>query len=194
MKRLLVCVGLVLCVSGPALAQESENSDSASTTPQTERVDESTLILGEPTQETGDGDAAAFGFWDLVQMIAVLAAVIGVIYLIFFLLKKAGNGRFTSSEQIKLLGAQNLPGNRSVYLIQVGAQVFMIGGGSDSVTMLSEITDADTVNALILAGGERAAATKKSFGEMIASLVQGSQGDSLDLMRRQRERLQKMGQ
>ncbi|MFP4375886.1 MAG: FliO/MopB family protein [Spirochaetales bacterium] len=194
MKRLLVCVGLVLCVSGPALAQDSENSESASTATQTERVDESTLILGESTQEAGEGSTPAFGFWDLLQMIAVLGAVIGVIYLIFFLLKKAGNGRFTSSEQIKLLAAQNLPGNRSVYLIQVGAQVFMIGGGSDSVTMLSEITDADTVNALILAGGERAAATKKSFGEMIASLVQGSQGDSLDLMRRQRERLQKMGQ
>jgi flagellar biogenesis protein FliO len=194
MKRLLVCVGLVLCVSGLAFAQSTENSDSPSTEPQTERVDESTLILGEPSQQANEDTAAAFGFWDLVQMIAVLAAVIGVIYLIFFLLKKAGNGRFTSSEQIKLLAAQNLPGNRSIYLIQVGAQVFMVGGGADSVTMLSEITDDDTVNALILAGGERAAATKKNFGEMIASLVQGSQGDSLDLMRRQRERLQKMGQ
>jgi flagellar protein FliO/FliZ len=156
-------------------------------------VDESTLILGSPSDPAGDSvSVSAFSFWDLARMVLVLAIVVGIIYGIFYFLKKAGNGKYTNSEEIRLLGSRTLPGNRSVYLVQVGAQVFMLGGGGDAVNMLSEITDKETVDALILTGGEVADTPKRSFGEMISGLMQNNQAGSLDFMRRQRERLQRM--
>lgn len=159
-------------------------------------VDESTLVLGEPSEETG-GEASsvsAFGFWDFARMILVLACVVGVIYLIFYFLKRAGNGKYANSELIRVVGSQTLPGNRAIYLVQVGMQVFMIGAGGDSVTLLGEITDKETVDTMILAAAEEETPPGRSFGDLVASLVKSGQGESLDLMRQQRERLQRLRQ
>lgn len=159
-------------------------------------VDESTLVLGESSQEADGGNASvsAFGFWDFARMILVLACVVGVIYLIFYLLKRAGNGKYASSDLIKVVGSQSLPGNRAIYLVQVGTQIFMVGAGGDSVTLLGEITDREAVDTMILAAAEQESPPGRSFGDIVASLVKSGQGESLDLMRQQRERLQRLRQ
>ncbi len=188
-----------------ALSQTGDPSPTGETTSQSENpaesaaaasVDESTLVLGESSQEADGGNASVsgFGFWDFARMILVLACVVGVIYLIFYLLKRAGNGKYASSDLIKVVGSQSLPGNRAIYLVQVGTQVFMIGAGGDSVTLLGEITDREAVDTMILAAAEQESPPGRSFGDIVASLVKSGQGDSLDLMRQQRERLQRLRQ
>lgn len=175
-----------------ASRQESPAEESGALSP----VDESTLVIGESSQEPG-GDTAsvsAFGFWDFVRMILVLACVVGVIYLIFYLLKRAGSGKYAKSDLIKVVGSQSLPGNRAIYLVQVGTQVFMIGAGGDSVTLLGEITEKETIDTMILAAAEQESSPGRNFGDLIGSLVKSGQGESLDLMRQQRERLQRLGQ
>lgn len=176
--------------AAPQPAASAEESDAQAP------VDESTLLLGEPAgQAGGEGSGVtAFGFWDFARMILVLACVVGVIYLIFYLLKRAGNGKYASSDLIKVVGSQSLPGNRAIYLVQVGTQVFMIGAGGDSVTLLGEITDKETVDTMILAGAEQQTSSGRNFGDLVASLVKSGQGGSLDLMRQQRERLQRLRQ
>lgn len=159
-------------------------------------VDESTLILGEPSneQEADPANVSAFGFWDLFRMVLVLALVIGIVYLVFYLLKRASGGKYAQSDLIRVVGSQTLPGNRAIYLVQVGAQVFMVGAGGDSVTLLGEITDKETVDMMILAAGEQQESSRRNFGDLVASLMKGGQGPSLDLMREQRERLQRLRQ
>ncbi|MFW6313003.1 MAG: FliO/MopB family protein [Spirochaetota bacterium] len=159
-----------------------------------ERVDESTLVLGESEAvETSERlSVSAFSFWDLVRMVLVLGTVVGIIYGVFYLLKRAGGGRFAQSDLIKVVGSQSLPGNRAIYLVQVGTQIFMVGAGGESITLLGEITDKETVDAMILASGAEEVGTQRSFGEILSSLVKGDQGPSLDLMRQQRERLQRL--
>jgi flagellar protein FliO/FliZ len=159
-------------------------------------VDESTLILGEsaPSASGDTANVSPFGFWDFARMILVLACVIGIIYLIFYFLKRAGSGKFAKSELIRVVGSQSLPGNRAVYLIQVGTQIFMVGAGGDSVTMLGEITDKETIDTMILAAAETDSEPKRSFGDLVGSLIRGNQDGSLDLMRQQRERLQRLRQ
>lgn len=201
MKRLILVAGILVGAlqlgaqeaPAPETTQNGDLETTESTSTQSTAVDESTLVLGEPEPDSGGAvSVSPFSFWDLVRMIVVLAAVVAIIYAIFFFLKKAGNGKYSNSEQIRVLGTRTLPGNRSVYLVQVGVQVFMLGAGGDSVTMLSEITDKETVDSLILAGAEAPETERKSFSEMIAGLVQTRQPGSLDLMRRHRERLQRM--
>lgn len=193
-KRLALILGMGLCVPFLMFSQESSSDTSDVTT--SERVDESTLVLGESSvDESGQTmNVSPFSFWDLVRMVLVLGCVVGVIYLIFYLLKRAGSGRLAQSDLIKVLDSQTLPGNRAVYLIQVGTQIFMVGAGSESVTLLGEITDKETVDTMILASAEEGGPPRRNFGDMVASLVKGSQGGSLDLMREQRERLQRLRQ
>ena len=161
--------------------------------PGAERVDERTLLLGESSDEQQPSmvGVSPFSFWDLVRMVLVLAIVVGLIYLVFYLLKRAGNGRTVRNDLIKVIGTQQLSGNRAIYLMQVGTQVFMIGAGSESITLLGEITDKETVDAMVLAAAE-ANPSRRSFSEALASFIQGGEGQSLDLMRRQRERLQRL--
>jgi flagellar protein FliO/FliZ len=196
-KRLALILGMVLCVPFLALSQTGGTDDpvaDVSSGSEDDPVDESTLLLGEssPARDGQSATVSPFGFWDFFRMVLVLACVVGIIYLIFYLLKRAGNGKYAKSDLIRIVGSQSLPGNRAIYLVQVGAQVFMIGAGGDSVTLLGEITDKDAVDAMILAGAEDESSPRRSFGDVVASLVRGDQGGSLDLMRQQRERLQRL--
>lgn len=171
----------------PVVAPDDESAGSG-------RVDESTLILGQPSPESTDSGVSPFTFWDLLRMVLVLAVVVGIIYLVFHLLKRASNGKYTDSDLIRIVGSQTLPGNRAIYLVQVGTQIFMVGAGSESVTLLGEITEKETVDAMILAAAASADAPRRSFGELVGSLISGTQGASLDLMREQRQRLQRLRQ
>ena len=187
---------LTFAQTGEPSATGEDSSQSEVPTASGAAVDESTLVLGESSQEADGGNASvsAFGFWDFARMILVLACVVGVIYLIFYLLKRAGNGKYASSDLIKVVGSQSLPGNRAIYLVQVGTQIFMVGAGGDSVTLLGEITDREAVDTMILAAAEQESPPGRSFGDIVASLVKSGQGESLDLMRQQRERLQRLRQ
>lgn len=160
-----------------------------------ERLDESTLLLQDESAraESQQLSVSPFGLWDLLRMLLVLACVIGVIYLVFYLLKRSGKGRLGATDSIRVLGTQNLPGNRAMYLIEVGSQVFLVGSGGDSVSLISEITDRETVDSLILGAGEAATTTRRGFGELISGVLGGAQGSSLDFMRRQREKLHRLG-
>ena len=184
---------------GQDAASQQDSSGDETVTAQggrAEPVDESTLVLGEPSTQEGNASAnvSAFGFWDFARMILVLAVVIGIVYLVFYFLKRAGGGKYAQSDLIRVVGSQSLPGNRAIYLVQVGAQVFMVGAGGESVTLLGEITDKETVDMMILAAGEQQESPKRNFGDLVGSLIKGGQGPSLDLMREQRERLQRLRQ
>ncbi len=188
----------MMCII-PALIVAQENQSSTQTENSTERVDESTLLL-DGSGATGAGDTATamdvspFGIWDFVRMVLVLGCVIGLVYAVFFLLKRANRGKFASNDAIRIVGSQSLPGNRGMYLVEVGSQIFLVGAGGDSVTLISEITDTETVDAMVLRAGEATANGRKSFGELVAGVFRGNQGHSLDFMREQRERLRQLRQ
>jgi flagellar protein FliO/FliZ len=192
-----LCVPFLL-ISQEASSARSDDPGAGVTEPVAgeARVDESTLVLGAPRSESSEQNVGVspFGFWDLVRMVLVLGCVVAIIYAVFYLLKRAGNGKLNQSGMIRIVGSQALPGNRAIYLVQVGGQVFMVGAGGESVTLLGEITERETVDSLILAAGEADTAPKRNFGEILSSLVSGNQAPSLDLMRQQRERLQRLRQ
>jgi flagellar protein FliO/FliZ len=195
-KRQLIILGLIVLVPALLFSQEAGalNSSEDSTIPG--RVDETTLLL-DGSNSGGNATAPSvspFGIWDLLRMIVVLAAVIGVIYGIFYLLKRGSKGKVAQNDAIRLLGSQALPGNRSMYLVEVGSQVFLIGAGGDSVNLISEITDKETVDAVILRGADNSVDGKKSFGELIAGMFKGGSSQSVGFMREQRERLARLRQ
>ncbi len=196
LKRKLFALGMVLFIPAVLLAQDAAAGlSSPAEAPETERIDETTLLLGD---DAADQSAPAlsmspFGIWDLLRMVLVLGAVIAVVYGIFYLLKRGSKGRFVQNDAIRVLGSQTLPNNRVMYLVEVGSQVFLVGAGSDSVNLIAEITDRETVDEIVLRGGEGSAGTKKSFSELITGMFKGNQSESAGFMKEQRERLQRLG-
>ncbi len=188
---------MALLIPAVLCAQDAEAGASGSAAaPAIDKIDESTLLLGGNTvgQSGSAVSVSPFGIWDLLRMILVLAAVIGVVYGVFYLLKRGSKGRFVQTDAIRVLGSQSLPGGRSMYLVEVGSQVFLIGAGSDALNLIAEITDKETVDAIILRGGETSVGTKRSFAELINGILRGNEGRSLGFMREQRARLQRLRQ
>ena len=128
----------------------------------------------------------------------VLAGVLAFIYLIFFLLKKAGTPKTVSDSTIKILSTQNLEAGRSLHLIEIGLQVFLIGSGESSVQLISEITEKETLDTIKLEQSHRnddnKTFTDTFFGLFKRKNVQNSQSDSgrISYIKKQRERLRKM--
>ena len=167
----------------------------------TDQVDEATLtILDAENQEIVDRSSAlnTFSVWDFIRMLLVLAGVLGFIYLIFFLLKKAGAPKIVSDSTIKILSTQNLEAGRSLHLIEIGPQIFLIGSGESSVQLISEITDKETIDTVKLDESLRNE-DNKTFTNIFTGLfksehIQKNQIDSssIGFIQKQRERLRKM--
>ncbi len=174
--------------------------------PRAEAPDESELLFDDPEAgEQGDaelgGNVAVFGAWDFIRMVLVLALVIAAVYGVFFLLRRAAGARFRESELIKLLGSQPLPGNRALHLVQVGSQVFLVGSGDSGVSLISEITDQETIDELRLSGNNAAEPPPpRGFAELITGAVRsgdrgangGESTNPIQFMGRQRERLRRL--
>jgi len=158
------------------------------------QIDESTLLIDEPVPDDGTGNVSPFGIWDLLRMLLVLAAVIGVVYAVFYVLKRGGKGRFIENDAIRIIGSQALPGNKSMHLVEVGSQVFLVGSAGDSVNLISEITDRETVDAMIIRASSQKPAGRRSFAELVAGIFRGSEGQSLGFMKDQRRRLERLRQ
>ncbi len=172
-----------------------------------ESPDETQLLFDEP--DGADDEAAGqlgegvgmFGIWDFVRMVLVLGLVIAAVYAVFFVLRRAAGGRYRSSEFIKLLGSQPLPGNRALHLIQVGSQVFLVGAGDSTVNLVSEITDRETIDELRLqANNSEQQPASRGFSELISGAVRAGDrsaesadaGNPIQFMSRQRERLRNL--
>ena len=184
---------MLLCVSGLVFADDETAGVSPAAIGGSGPVDESTLLIGEAGGPAQSGlSVSAFTFWDLARMVLVLACVVAALYLVFYLIRKAGAGRVVATDAIRVIGTHNLPGNRAFYLVKVGPQVFLVGAGGDSVNLIAEISDRETVDSLIIQAGELGVNGRRTFSEMIASFVKGGQSASLDLLRAQRQRLERL--
>ncbi|MDP4164052.1 MAG: flagellar biosynthetic protein FliO [Bacillota bacterium] len=96
-----------------------------------------------PNQQTdstqSQTSAVGVTFWDFVRMIF---ATIFVIALLYFLLKfiNKKNRMYKSSQLVENLGGTSLGANRSIQIIKVGSQLFVVGVG-ESIQLLKEIDD-----------------------------------------------------
>ncbi len=191
---LLILLFIISAVS--AFSQVEDNNINV-----TDQVDEATLtILDAENQEIVDRGGAlnTFSVWDFVRMLLVLTGVLGFIYLIFFLLKKAGSPKIVSDSTIKILSTQNLEAGRSLHLIEIGPQIFLIGSGESSVQLISEITDKETIDTIKLDESLRND-DNKTFTETFTGFfkrehIRKNQTDSssISFIQKQRERLRKM--
>ncbi len=135
--------------------------------------------------------------WDFVRMLIILAAVVGAIYLIFWLLRRGAGKRITENNLIKVLGSRSLAGSRSLHLVEVGTSIFLVGASDGGVELISEITDKESLDSVRLKAAEEGPTGKRTFQQVLAEIFrparQGvSLGDGLGFLRGQRDKLRKL--
>lgn len=173
----------MVCLLPLALAQSGGTGDSAdAATSEDEPVDERTLTFGDDAEGNEDtagaqpGSINSFGIWDFVRMVIVLGIVIAIIYVVFYLLKRASGGRFENSPMIRVLGSHGLPGNKALHLVEVGRQVFLIGVGDDSIMLVSEISDQESLDELRLKASTTTTERGGNFADMLTGFFHGGGG------------------
>ncbi len=140
--------------------------------------------------------------WDFVRMLVVLAGVVGVIYLIFFFIKRSAKRRFAENDLIEIIGSRDLAGGKALHLIKIGGVFLLIGVADGAINLITEISDKETIDAISLRLSEVSSERKKGFQSTLAEFFgvkgEGVRGEedsirsSLDFMRKQRSRLDRL--
>jgi flagellar biosynthetic protein FliO len=77
------------------------------------------------------------GFWDYAKAVAVICAVVGAAYYLTRFLAKAGSP-LRKATGVKLVGSLPLAKDRSVALVEIGAQVYVLGVSAQHVERLDK--------------------------------------------------------
>ncbi|MCX7032001.1 MAG: flagellar biosynthetic protein FliO [Spirochaetes bacterium] len=184
-------------------------------------TDETKLLIPDAAAGTGTGAAAGgaaaapattvvrapgVDTWDFVRMLLVLALVVGLIYGVFWLLRRGTRRRTPENEMIRVLGSRSLAGNRALHLVEVGRSVYLVGSAESGVNLVAEVKDQETLDSLRVQAAEEGGKVRRTFAATLARVfsppkapgLPGSGkapglGEGADFLRRQRERLRRLG-
>jgi flagellar protein FliO/FliZ len=156
--------------------------------------EEALVLPDEPGVPAAAPAGPLVSTWDFLRMLLILAAVVGVIYLLFHLLKRGFRRQLPQNDLIRVLGSRSLSGNRALHLVAMGRSVFLVGAAESGISLIAEIKDQETLDQIRLESSQ--VLPPQGFAQFFQSLWKGGKqnlpGDSLDFMKQQRQRLQKM--
>ena len=149
----------------PEPALETENSQTSASEPRTLDPIEDPIRVAEQSLTLGSGDTGAamtgsgvsvFGVFRILLTLAVVAAAIyGLVYFLKF--RRAARAGTAQDPFLKVLASAPLVTNRSVHVVSVGPQAWLVGSAENGVHLISEISDKDTINAMLLEDSKRIA-------------------------------------
>lgn len=137
---------ITLFLSTIAFSQESSEVKK-------ESIDETTLKI---VRDVDDNEVEALSgsglqVTDYLRVVFILIFVIAVLYYVLRLIKKVGGTRVgVDNDQIKVLSTKALKGTTALHLVEVGSQIFLIGATDSSINPISEITDKETKDSIVL--------------------------------------------
>ena len=129
--------------------------------PETPAIDpiiavERALPLGEGPAGTALTAAPASAL-SILRVLLTLVVVAAAIYGLVFLVKKFSRGGAARDPFLKVLASVPLGPGRSVYIISVGSQAWLVGSAESGVTLISEIGDKEILDAMLLEDSRRSA-------------------------------------
>jgi flagellar protein FliO/FliZ len=164
------------------------------------------IRTAEQSLTLGNADAAAipatpgvsvFGIFRILLTLAVVAAAIyGLVYFLKF--RRASRDKEGQDPFLKILASVPLGASRGVHVISVGPQAWLVGSAETGVNLISEISDKDTINAMLLEDSKRIAMPPAGAGGPLLDFkaILGKLGISAknensgpDQIRKRRERL-----
>lgn len=173
----MLAIGIFTIVIFPVYAQDTgvdtETQTEIPVAEETAAESGLPLNLGNNQIENEEPDVSvsAIGLGDLVKTILVLLLVIAAIYVVMYILRKFSASPIDGSSLIKVVGSKGLMKDSAVHLIEVGNQVFLVGTGSSSVNLISEITDQETIDNIQLNLSSGNSGKNSTFSQRITSFL-----------------------
>jgi len=192
--------------AGDRPAVDTPDPENAAETPDPIRTRQEQMVFGGGGTETEPEAArpvSAVSAFSIIRMLLTLAVVAAAIYgLVYFLkVRRTSRAKAELDPFLKILANAPLGPNRGVYVLSVGPQVWLVGSAETGVNLISEITDKDTINAMLLEDSKRiagggaltgaAAGPLLDFRAMLEKLGFSAKTESSgpDQIRKRRERL-----
>ena len=156
--------------------------------------------LGQNKKNAKNQDIGIGGLGTFVETLIILALFVVGIYGIFRFIQKKRGGGFGSPAVIKVISSTGLGGNRMLQIVEVGSKIFLIGVTDNTINLLSEIDDKETIDWLRLEYSRQPQKGAEGFLEKLTSFLgrAGNQvkpadnGEKIDFMKKQRDRLRKI--
>jgi flagellar biogenesis protein FliO len=140
-----ITTGLSAATPAPATAQTNSVSAPAAGQSGDLSVRDYSAYSAAPAADLPSSDFMG----SVADMGIKLVLVLGVIYVGFRVYKHyflKGKSPATSRKPVALLGTLNLPPNRSVYVLEVGRKVLVVGGTQSQLSLLTEVTDPEAMD------------------------------------------------
>ncbi|MDR2901410.1 MAG: flagellar biosynthetic protein FliO [Treponema sp.] len=114
-------------------------------------IDENQFFIGDPVAEDENQDPfGGSSFFLILRMILVLVLSAAAIYALVFFVKKISLPKKIQDPYLKVLSSASLGPNRSVHVISLGEKAWLVGSADNSVSLISEIDDKETIDAMLL--------------------------------------------
>jgi flagellar protein FliO/FliZ len=159
------------------------------------QIDERALVFGGGEEVAVDASPSGVSsFWVIFRLIVVLALVAAAIYGIVFFLKKISKPTIQQDPVLKVLAGTPLGANRFVHVVGVGSKAWLVGATDGGVSLIAEITDQETIDAMLLEDSKRGAEAAKAsgFASLLRRAASGQaapDGPKAENVRKSRERL-----
>lgn len=203
---------LAVLTAVPAFAQAKSNgTGQAGKAAAAPAVNESELLIPDTPSGAAGATAGAAGSapaggttvapavstWDFVRMLLILAAVVGAIYLLLWLLRRGAGKRVQENDLIRVLGSRTLAGTRALHVVEVGTALYLIGSSDGGVELIAEVTDKESADSLRLRAAAEAPSARRTFQSVLSDIFRPARrpttmGESVGFLRRQRDRLKKL--
>jgi flagellar protein FliO/FliZ len=98
-------------------------------------------------------------FFTILRMLLVLALAAGAIYGIVFFLKRISRPQEQKDPHLQVLAGVHLGSNRFAHVVSLGSQAWLLGAAEGGVSLIAEITDKETIDAMLLDASRKHAET-----------------------------------
>jgi flagellar protein FliO/FliZ len=151
-----------------------------------------------PLWEGGTATAAAQtagSVSSVFRVLLTLALAAAAIYGVVYFIRRSSRRLEARDPFLKILASAPLGTNRAVHIVAVGSKAWLVGAAENGVSLISEIEDKDTLNALLLEDSRRSAEASPGklpdFKTMLRRLGMpvDSSAPGAENIRKRRERL-----
>ncbi len=113
---------------------------------------EERFVIGSNNAQNQENQQPVGGstFFIILRMLLVLALAAAAVYGVVYFVKKLSRPKRAQDPYLKILSSVSIGTNRSVHIISVGERAWLVGSADNSVSLISEIDDKETIDAMLL--------------------------------------------
>lgn len=201
MYRFLLKIFLVMVLFAPSY---SFAQDSVQDEPQSAAIslssDESSILIGagDDSSQPSSGSSVVPTILAFVKMLVVLLIVLACAYGVFFLMKRSSGASASSDPFLRKVSQVSLGAGKSVQIVTLLDNAYILGVTDNSVNMIAQISDKDIVDSMnVYADKNDRTSRPRTFADVLdifmakgpnSGNVFGSADSAASVLRKQRER------